>query len=206
MRDKSSVILIRVLAVFALSGVSAAVFSDAGPTPDDRPTLVRSSPEPHSQQVVATPTTWREWFASIRPYCNPIDVVTRLEWSPAPEGAEGTMHEAACLALAGRTDGARARLLTLTSDERWRGAGIVFSVGHPAADAGDEVAAGPLTELVVEFWPNHYMALYHAGAARFEAGDSARAKEYLERFLQEYEVEDGWRSSALGMLSEIDRA
>lgn len=67
MRDKSSVILIRVLAVFALSGISAAVFSDAGPTPDDPPTLVRSSPEPHSQQVVATPATLREWFASIRP-------------------------------------------------------------------------------------------------------------------------------------------
>ena len=114
------------------------------------------------------------------------------------------MHEAACLALAGRIDDARARLLTLSSEDQWRGAGVVFGVGHPAADAGDDVAAGPLMELVVEFWPNHYMALYHAGAARFEAGDSAQAKEYLERFLEEYAIEDRWRSSARAMLSEID--
>ncbi|HIF22582.1 MAG TPA: hypothetical protein EYQ27_11915 [Gemmatimonadetes bacterium] len=53
--------------------------------------------------------------------------------------------------------------------------GVVLGVGHPAADAGDDVAAGPLMELVVEFWPSHYMALYHAGAPRFEAGDTARA-------------------------------
>ena len=203
MRDKSSVILIAVLATFALAGFSAVVFSGARPTSDTRPSLVRSSPGSQGEPAPAGPATSREWLASMRPYCNPIDVVTRLAWSPAPEGAEETMHEAACLALAGRTDDARVRLLTLSSDDRWRGAGVVFAVGHPAADAGDDVAAGPLMELVVEFWPNHYMALYHGGAARFEAGDSARTGEYLERFLEEYEIEDGWRSSARAMLSEI---
>ena len=55
----------------------------------------------------------------------------------------------------------------------------------------------------MEFWPNHYMALYHAGAARFEAGDAPRARDYLERFLQEYKIEDGWRGSARAMLSEM---
>jgi len=201
-RDKSSVILVAVLAAFALSGFSAVVFSGAGPTPDDRPTLVRSSSGSENQPGAGNSTS-RAWLASMRPYCNPIDIVTRLVWSPAPEGAEGTMYEAACLALAGRTDDARVRLLTLSGDDRTRGAGVVFAVGHPAADAGDDVAAGPLMELVVEFWPNHYMALYHAGAARFEAGDSARASEYLERFLQEYTLEDGWRSNARTMLLEI---
>jgi hypothetical protein len=202
-RDKSSVILVAVLAAFALSGLSAVVFSSAGPTSDDRPTLVRTPSGSQGQPAAAGPATSREWLASMRPYCNPIDIVTQLAWSPAPEGAEGTMHEAACLALAGRTDDARARLLTLSGDDRTRGAGVVFAVGHPAADAGDDVAAGPLMELVVEFWPNHYMALYHAGAARFEAGDSARASEYLERFLKEYTLEDGWRSNARTMLLEI---
>ncbi len=47
-------------------------------------------------------------------------------------------------------------------------------------------------ELVVKFWPSHYMALYHAGAARFEAGDAARAERYLPRFLQECHLDDGW--------------
>jgi hypothetical protein len=81
--------------------------------------------------------------------------------------------------------------------------GVVFGVGHPAADAGDDVAAGPLMELVVEFWPSHYMALYHAGAPRFEAGDPARAELYLSRFLQEYHLDDGWQRGAPAMLDEI---
>jgi len=123
-RDKSGVILVAVLAAFALSGFSAVVFSGAGPAPDDRPTLGRSSSGSQDQPAAAGPETTREWLASMRPYCNPVDVVTRLAWSPAPEGAEGTMHEAACLALAGRTDDARARLLTLSDDDRWRGAGV----------------------------------------------------------------------------------
>jgi len=120
----------------------------------------------------------------MRPYCNPVDVVTRLAWKPAPASAQGTMHAAACLALAGRIDDARAQLLTLSEEDQSIGAEVVFGVGHPAADAGDDVAAGPLMELVVEFWPSHYMALYHAGAARFEAGDAAQAELYLSRFLQ----------------------
>ena len=39
-------------------------------------------------------------------------------------------------------------------------------------------------ELVVEFWPNHYMALYHAGAAAYERGEYERAEEYLLAFLE----------------------
>lgn len=203
MREKSSIILIAVMSAFALSGLASVVFSGTGPSPADRPTLVRSVPDAGGDAPVTARATPADWLASMRPYCNPIDVQTRLSWSPAPEGAEGTMREAACLALAGRTDDARARLLTLSAEDQWAGAGVVFEVGHPAADAGDDVAAGPLMELVVEFWPNHYMALYHAGAARFEAGDASVAKDYLERFLQEYKVEDGWRTSAHAMLSEI---
>ena len=61
----------------------------------------------------------------------------------------------------------------------------------------------PLMELVVEFWPNHYQALYHAGAAAFERGELELASDYLERFLVEYAMEDGWRSNALAMLAEI---
>lgn len=203
MRDKSSVILFAVVSAFALSGLAAVAFSAAGPAPGIQLNPARPSISPRSDPGAAVPATAAEWLASTRPYCNPIDVQTRLAWNPAPETADGTMHEAACLALAGRVDDARARLLTLSGDDQWKGAGVVFQVGHPAADAGDDVAAGPLMELVVEFWPNHYMALYHAGAARFESGDPTRAQEYLERFLEQYEIEDGWRSNALTMLSEM---
>jgi cytochrome c-type biogenesis protein CcmH/NrfG len=81
----------------------------------------------------------------------------------------------------------------------------VFDAVHPAADAGDETSAGPLMELVVEFWPNHYMALYHAGAAAFERGEHGPAWNYLERFLEEYQVEDGWRTNAQAMLETMTR-
>lgn len=54
-------------------------------------------------------------------------------------------------------------------------------------------------ELVVEFWPNHYMALYHAGASRFQRGDFAGARSYLERFLTHYDRDDGWAESARAM-------
>jgi outer membrane protein assembly factor BamD (BamD/ComL family) len=65
------------------------------------------------------------------------------------------------------------------------------------------VAAGPVMELVVEFWPNHYMALYHAGAARYERGDYAAAQSYLTRFLENYTAGDGWTEMARGMLQKI---
>ena len=93
--------------------------------------------------------------------------------------------------------------MALTSDDQWRGAGVVFEAGHPAADAGDEVVAGPLMELVVEFWPNHYMALYHAGAAVYERGEAGLAGEYLIRFLDNYDLDDSWRVNAPTILAEI---
>lgn len=143
------------------------------------------------------------WFQAMRPFCNPTEVDVRLRWNPPPDGLQGQGFAAACLALAGRIDQARDRILTLEPETRWRAAGIVFNVGHPVADAGDDRAAGPMMELVVEFWPNHYMALYHAGASRWELGDPERARPYLETFLEHYDLEDGWTASARSILEEI---
>jgi len=60
------------------------------------------------------------------------------------------------------------------------------------------------TLLVVEFWPNHYMALYHAGSARYRQGDHEGARSLLHRFLNEHTSEDAWRLRALEMLMETD--
>ncbi|MEZ4417979.1 MAG: tetratricopeptide repeat protein, partial [Gemmatimonadota bacterium] len=144
------------------------------------------------------------WFLGMKPRCNTVEVETALRSSAPPQGWEGQGFAAACLALAGRTDDARERLAGLDADARWRAAGIVFDIGHPVADAGDDISAAPIMELVVEFWPNHYMALYHAGAARFELGQLAAARPYLESFLREYGVEDGWTGSARRMLEEME--
>lgn len=143
------------------------------------------------------------WFQAMKPYCNAVEVETRLRQTPAPRSIEGASYAAACFALAGKIEQAREIILDLSGDDRWGAVGVVFSVGHPVADAGDDKAAGPIMELVVEFWPNHYMALYHAGAARYETGDRLPAQDYLTRFLQHYDADDGWTESARRMLGAM---
>jgi len=145
------------------------------------------------------------WFAGIRASCNALEVETAQRLRPPPGGLDGAGYAAACWALAGRMTAARDRILTLPPDDRWRAAGIVFEIGHPVADMGDDRSAGPIMELVVEFWPNHYMALYHAGAARYALGDLAAAEPHLQEFLVQYHQEDGWTASARTMLAEIGR-
>jgi hypothetical protein len=189
--------LIVALSAFTLTGVVAMRLNEG-------PEIVVVGEPLGPVLVEAAPSDAAAWFLRVRQFCNPVEIESRLRANRPPETVEGTMHEAACYALAGKVDDARTLIGRLPADQRYRAAGVVFEAGHPAADAGDDIAAGPLMELVVEFWPNHYMALYHAGAARYELGDHARASRYLERFLVEYSAEDGWRSSAKGMLEAIE--
>jgi hypothetical protein len=58
-------------------------------------------------------------------------------------------------------------------------------------------------ELVLEFWPDHYKALYGAGAARYAAGDQTGAETYLARFLEVYEGADDLSSNAMRMISHM---
>jgi len=133
-----------------------------------------------------------------------VEVHAVHQWTPPPAGDRGASFSAACFALAGRIDEARAIIDGLQSEVRWEAAGIVFGVAHPVADAGDDRSAGPIMELVVEYWPNHYMALYHAGMGRLARGDRAGARDYLERFLQEYDVEDGFGFNARSALKQME--
>lgn len=206
MRAKPETLLIAAMSVFALAGVTAVFLDDVGPvevwpidvTPIDV-VPIELSPRPTLPATV----DGAEWFQSIRQYCNPVEVETRLRWQPAPDSENGSMHEAACYALAGKIDRARRVIESLPPDRQYHAAGVVFNAGHPAADAGDELAAGPLMELVVEFWPNHYQALYHAGASSYQRGDYLASERYLTRFLEEYSTEDGFWSNARVMLEEM---
>ena len=80
---------------------------------------------------------------------------------------QGAGYGAACYALAGRIDHARSLITALPAGERGQASAIVFDIGHPVADAGDDRSAGPIMELVLEFWPENYMALYHAGMSEY---------------------------------------
>ena len=164
----------------------------------------------HHPKVVAMPEvavnagSANGWFQAIRPYCNPVEVETRHQWMPAPATDLGIGYSAACYALAGKIDRAREIINKLPAAERWKGAGIVFNVAHPVADAGDDLSAGPIMELVVEYWPNHYMALYHAGISTYSLGQPGKASGYLTDFLEVYEFDDGWRRNASDVLSRIE--
>ena len=198
MRHKPEYLLIVAMSFFAVTGVVANLL-DRGLSPT--PTV---DPIGTIEVTPLAPVDGSDWFSSIRAHCNPVEVEGQLRRRPAPATHEGRRQEAACYALAGKIELARRSIQALPVDQRPQAAGFVFQAGHPAADAGDEIAAGPLMELVVEFSPDNYMALYHAGAARFESGSYDRAEGYLRAFLTKYSVNDFWRSNALAMLERIE--
>jgi hypothetical protein len=148
-----------------------------------------------------------EWFAVVKASCNALEADLTLQQSPPPAGADGAGYGASCLALAGHIDKAAALIDALPADQRGTAANTIFEVGHPVADAGDDASAGPIMGLVVKYLPDHYMALYHAGMAEYGLGESDLARQHLERFIELYTAEDGWRSNARLVLTRLgDRA
>jgi hypothetical protein len=145
-----------------------------------------------------------EWFAQVKPFCNAVEVEVRQQQLPAPGGVEGAGYSAACYALAGKIDRAREVIDHLRSGDRSRAAGIVFEIGHPVADAGDDQSAGPIMRLVVSYQPGNYMALYHAGMSEYILGQRDFARTHLERFLELYGSEDGWRHNAQEVLGRMN--
>lgn len=199
--SRAELALIAVVTFFACTGVVGMMALNA-PEP---PRLIEPPVEAFPAfPGVEAPLDAVRWFDVVRPHCNPVEVDTRMRWQPAPPTPDGDMYKAACYALAGRIAQARETIQGLPPGLRYPAAGVVFAAGHPAADAGDDIAAGPLMELVLEYAPTHYMALYHAGAARFQQGDYALARKYLESFLVEYTVQDGWTLSAQSMLGRME--
>jgi hypothetical protein len=144
-----------------------------------------------------------QWFAAMKPFCNAVEVEIVHSRHPAPATLEGQGLSAACYALAGKIDSARAIIDRLAEPDRYRAAGIVFDVAHPVADAGDNRSAGPIMELVISYWPNHYMALYHAGMAEYALGQSELARQNLTAFLSYYHESDGWTRSARETLGRL---
>ena len=171
--------------------------------------LLRTNPEPpgfHGGPGLPLPAGGSgasAWYQAIKPFCNAVEVDVQLRHSPPPPGAAGAGYAAGCLALAGRIDAARATILSLPAAERGYAASFVFNIGHPVADAGDDRAAGPIMELVLEFWPENYMALYHAGMSEYTLGQHTLARRRLAQFLELYSAEDGWRANAIEVLARL---
>jgi hypothetical protein len=147
-----------------------------------------------------------EWFAKVKPFCNAVEVEVRQQYAPPPATVDGAGYSAACYALAGKIDRARETIDRLSEGDRSTAAGIVFMVGHPVADAGDDQSAGPIMRLVVTYQPDNYMALYHAGMSEYILGQMALARTHLRQFVALYGTEDGWRGNALDVLRRLDAA
>ena len=144
-----------------------------------------------------------EWFRQAKPYCNAVEVSVLQRSAPPPAGPQGVGYHAACFALAGKIDDARHLIDGLDQGGRQTAAYIVFNVGHPVADAGDDRSAGPIMELVVDYLPNDYMALYHAGMAEYMLGQRDLSRKNLEAFLKLYQQDDGWRRNGLEVLGRL---
>ncbi len=160
----------------------------------------RTEPTPTAAQFDGSA---QEWFTAIKPYCNAVEVELAQRQHPAPRAPDGQGFSAACYALGGKLDLARAAIDALRPGDRTRAAGIVFDVAHPVADAGDDRSAGPIMELVVDYWPNHYMALYHAGMSEYALGQPALARTHLSSFLEYYHENDGWTQNARDVLARL---
>ena len=174
-----------------------------------RPTAHASAGEPQNAGAAAGAAApgapdASAWFRRVRPYCNSVEVDLVVRNTPAPETVEGQAFLAACFGLAGRIDAARRAIDALPIESRAEAAHVVFEVGHPVADAGDDRAAGPIMELVVDYSPDHYMALYHAGMAEYMLGQRELARKNLTAFLRIYRAGDGWVSNAREVLARID--
>ena len=148
-------------------------------------------------------TAAQRWFARAKPYCNPVEVAQFMARNPPAPGWDGAGFAAGCWALAGKVDEARSLLDRVAQPDRYRAAGIVFDLAHPVADAGDDVAAAAIMNLVLESWPNHFQALYHAGMSDFALGNRDRARTHLTEFLRLYATEDGFRRNAKDALAKL---
>jgi hypothetical protein len=139
----------------------------------------------------------------MKPYCNQVEVDVRERYSP-PRDDGGCRATPLPASLAGKLERARQIIEGIVPGRRAGAANVLFEVAHPVADAGDDRASGPMMELVLEYWPNNYMALYHAGMSEYSLGQTGLAEKHLQTFLQMYTVADYFHENAEKALKAMD--
>jgi serine/threonine protein kinase len=192
-----------VLLGFTLCGLAFLVSSGLLFTRAPAPAIDTSATP--SSNIPADTTTGNGWFDRIKPRCNAVEVVTAIIGNPPPADWQGVGYAAACYALAGKIEAADGSIAQLDPSLRAQAVNIVFEIGHPVADAGDDRSAGPIMELVLKYWPQNYMAMYHAGMSAYALGDIPLSQRRLTDFLNTYQAVDGWTNNARTVLAKIDR-
>jgi serine/threonine protein kinase len=150
-------------------------------------------------------TAEQQWFNQIKPSCNAVEVVTAMNGKPYPSTPLGVGYAASCYALAGKIDLADQSIQQLPTNTRENAAAVVFEIGHPVADAGDDQSAGPIMELVLRYWPSNYMALYHAGMSSYVLGNYPQSQQQLQDFLKIYQQHDSWTDKAKSALTRMQQ-
>lgn len=169
------------------------------------PTVMTTNFSAMTVETPAISNSGKGWFDRIKPSCNAVEAMTAIKNTPPPTGWEGTSYAAACYALAGKIEAADRAIAQLDPGSRAQAVNIVFEIGHPVADMGDDRSAGPIMELVLKYWSQNYMAMYHAGMSAYALGDIALSKQRLTDFLNTYRAQDGWTNNAKIVLDKIDR-
>jgi hypothetical protein len=59
--------------------------------------------------------------------------------------------------------------------------------------------------LVLKYWTDNYMAMYHAGMSEYAIGDLSLSKQHLKQFLVTYQNDDVWTQKATFILDRIDQ-
>ena len=184
--------------------VGSLIYLKSKPTPKLVATKTKiTNPATNNQPVKSNFTKEQQWFADIKSRCNSVEVITAMRNSPYPQTTVGTGYGASCYALAGRIDLADRVIQTLPENQQVYAAEVVFNIGHPVADAGDDRSAGPIMDLVLRYWSQNYMALYHAGMSAYVLDDYSKAQAHLERFLEVYQRQDYWTKKAQNALNRM---
>jgi serine/threonine protein kinase len=167
--------------------------------------LPQSASTPPTDQQAQNSSTEEQWFQGIKSRCNAVEVVIAMHDQSYPPTPTGVGYGASCYALAGRLDLADQAIQKLPPDSRPSAAGVLFNIGHPVADMGDDQSAGPIMDLVVRYSPGNYMALYHAGMSAYVLNDFPKATTHLEAFLRIYQTQDGWTDRAKSAISRMEQ-
>lgn len=190
----TSTILVGWLIAFSASQPSSQTTSDRH----------HSNTKPPSQAQQAL-NNEQQWFQNIKSQCNAVEVVTAMNNTNYPQTPKGVGYAASCYALAGRIDLADRVIQELPPNQQVYAAEVVFHIGHPVADAGDDRSAGPIMDLVLRYWPQNYMAAYHAGMSAYILNDYPQAQKHLTEFLHLYQTQDQWTNQAQKALARIDQ-
>jgi serine/threonine protein kinase len=147
----------------------------------------------------------QQWFNTIKPRCNVLEVTTTMAQTTYLKTTEGIGYAASCYALAGKIELADKVIQELPPNLRIHAAEILFNISHPIADAGDDLSVGKIMDLVLKYWPDNYMALYHAGISAYVLEEYPKAEKHLQEFILIYQITDIWTKQAKLALNRIEQ-